>query len=571
MEECAEQIKKAIQANRYSVREVFKACDTSGTGALSKVEFCTGMRRLVPELADHDDRVNELFWAVDTDHTYKVSYNQFVEMFRLETKGPAEDSEELKARTDEIMTLVTESGSTLVDVFKAFDVTESNYISRKELKAGLEKLGIGGPLGIPEVDLVAVMGRMDVTGDGLIHYSEFVKRKGGPGPGSTEELSEQSTSGQNNLISEIKKAMEDHQYSHREVFKTIDSSGTGLLSKQEFCDGMSKLVPLATKEDLHELFLSVDVDHTYKISYSQFVERFRFSKKRPVFSQEAQEAKAQFLLDKMHKSGENDLVQVFKQFDLTESNFISKKELKIGLENLGVCGPLGVSEADLSALMGLLDKTGNGIVGYTEFVKPASDSSRRRRQVKQCKESEDNDWMAETVSQIKARIILYGYSMKDVFDAFDTSGTGKLSKTELKEGLELLVPDLSLSDDRFDQLFRKIDSIHTYRVDFTQFVQHFRVQHPEDRRQSIGSAFQRNVQSMITTMMSSTSEREELFRRFDKSNTGYISRKELKEGLEELGLGGPLGVARACTSGVMKILDKRGNGYITKEDIISHH
>ena len=112
---------------------------------MSKVEFCKGMRLLVPDLADQDDRLSELFWAVDTDHTYKVrhcpphlylswqlrsgdsllpcqrltslclhwmcsqiSYNQFVEKFRLDK--PTEVGE-LTTRTNNIETLVKEVGS----------------------------------------------------------------------------------------------------------------------------------------------------------------------------------------------------------------------------------------------------------------------------------------------------------------------------------------------------------------------------------------------------------------------------------------------------------------------------
>ena len=42
-----------------------------------------------------------------------------------------------------------------------------------------------------------------------------------------------------------------------------------------------------------------------------------------------------------------------------------------------------------------------------------------------------------------------------------------------------------------------------------------------------------------------------------------------REGLEKLGVGGPLGVARASIRGIMKLLDRQGRGYVTKEDLIS--
>ena len=61
-----------------------------------------------------------------------------------------------------------------------------------------------------------------------------------------------------------------------------------------------------------------------------------------------------------------DIMRFFREADLNNDNFISKAELKIALEKLGLTG---VSDDELNQIFSLFDANHDGRISYAELTK----------------------------------------------------------------------------------------------------------------------------------------------------------------------------------------------------------
>ena len=52
--------------------------NTNKDGKLSKEEYAAGMRKANPKLNMTEEMINELFDAIDTDKSGKISYSEFI-------------------------------------------------------------------------------------------------------------------------------------------------------------------------------------------------------------------------------------------------------------------------------------------------------------------------------------------------------------------------------------------------------------------------------------------------------------------------------------------------------------
>lgn len=60
--------------------------------------------------------------------------------------------------------------------------------------------------------------------------------------------------------------------------------------------------------------------------------------------------------------------------------------------------------------------------------------------------------------------------MKDLFKQLDKSNDGKLSKEEIKEGLELLSEKMQMSASELETMMHDIDTDNSGYVDYSEFV-----------------------------------------------------------------------------------------------------
>ncbi|CAH9075358.1 unnamed protein product [Cuscuta epithymum] len=129
-------------------------------------------------------------------------------------------------------------------VFHMFDRNGDGKITRKELSESLEKLNIH----IPEKEVIQMVEKIDVNGDGYVDMEEFGTLYGADGEGGEEEEE------------------------MREAFNVFDQNGDGFITVEEL---RSVLVSLGLKqgrtvEDCRKMIAKVDVDGDGMVNYDEF-------------------------------------------------------------------------------------------------------------------------------------------------------------------------------------------------------------------------------------------------------------------------------------------------------------
>ena len=132
-----------IQKEEGDLRELFKSMDISGTGQLSKDEFCNKLMELYGELVGKNI-ASDIFNNLDLDGSGKISYDEFLSAM-INTKK-----------------VVTEER--LEKAFKMFDKDNSGKLSVKEIKA---------VFGGTEEQWKNVINEIDLNNDGEVDFAEF--------------------------------------------------------------------------------------------------------------------------------------------------------------------------------------------------------------------------------------------------------------------------------------------------------------------------------------------------------------------------------------------------------------
>jgi len=132
-----------IQKEEGDLRELFKSMDISGTGQLSKDEFCNKLMELYGE-NDGKNIASNIFNNLDLDGSGKISYDEFLSAMISSKK------------------VVTEER--LEKAFKMFDKDNSGKLSVNEIKA---------VFGGTEEQWKNVINEIDLNNDGEVDFAEF--------------------------------------------------------------------------------------------------------------------------------------------------------------------------------------------------------------------------------------------------------------------------------------------------------------------------------------------------------------------------------------------------------------
>ncbi|KAF8402300.1 hypothetical protein HHK36_013252 [Tetracentron sinense] len=129
-------------------------------------------------------------------------------------------------------------------VFQMFDRNGDGSITKKELSDSLENLGIF----IPEKDLIQMIEKIDVNGDGCVDMEEF---------GALYET----------IMDE-----RDEEEDMREAFNVFDQNGDGFITGEEL---RSVLASLGLKqgrtiEDCKRMIMKVDADGDGMVNFKEF-------------------------------------------------------------------------------------------------------------------------------------------------------------------------------------------------------------------------------------------------------------------------------------------------------------
>ncbi|XP_059306887.1 calmodulin-like protein 3 [Lycium ferocissimum] len=129
-------------------------------------------------------------------------------------------------------------------VFHMFDRNGDGKITRKELSDSLQNLGIY----IPEMELVQMIEKIDINGDGFVDMEEF---------GTLYQ----------SIMDE-----RDEEEDMREAFNVFDQNGDGYITVEELRSVLSSLglKQGKTLEDCKRMIMKVDVDGDGMVDYKEF-------------------------------------------------------------------------------------------------------------------------------------------------------------------------------------------------------------------------------------------------------------------------------------------------------------
>lgn len=132
------------------LRQAFMAIDADGTGAIDKEEFKMEMQRQT-DLEDPD--IEALFDSMDADGNGEIEYSEFL----AATISDEHVLDEQACR----------------QAFATFDTDGSGTVTHKELSEKLATGTLTGGVRLTESQIMELLQKADVNGDGEIDYEEF--------------------------------------------------------------------------------------------------------------------------------------------------------------------------------------------------------------------------------------------------------------------------------------------------------------------------------------------------------------------------------------------------------------
>ncbi|KAK3089991.1 hypothetical protein FSP39_008270 [Pinctada imbricata] len=318
-------------------KEAFSLFDKDGDGCITTKELGTVMRSLGQQPTEQDlqDMINE----VDEDGSGTIEFSEFLDMMRKKGgENKDDEDEELKG------------------AFKVFDKDGNGKISASELRQVMKNLG--EQLTDEEID--EMIKEADIDGDDEVDfevYTEVFRRFDKLGNGTI------STDGLGKVMRALGQKPTEGELTA--MIKEYDKSGNGFISYTDFMDIMIKRQQNeeVSAEDLAEVFSVFDLEGSGKIS-------------------------ALCLKEAMSSLGinvtEEDADEMIKEVDTDADGLVDIKEFKEAFDLLDPTGhgkvctrDLGrviksidssAKREDIRAMAKLVDPTGTGYFGFTEFL-----------------------------------------------------------------------------------------------------------------------------------------------------------------------------------------------------------
>jgi calcium-dependent protein kinase len=128
--------------------------------------------------------------------------------------------------------------------------------------------------------------------------------------------------------------------------------------------------------------------------------------------------------------------------------------------------------------------------------------------------------------------------LSSVFKAFDTNGDGMLSKEEIHEGYEKIFGQ-SINQEGVDKMFDSVDLDKSGYIDYSEFV----------------------VATMSEKNLFSEKKLKAAFKMFDKDDSGFISKDEVKESFLKIS-----NISEAEIEEMVSQIDENGDGEISFDE-----
>ena len=308
--------------------------------------------------------------------------------------------------------------------FKGFD-EDSGQLSVSEVKHALTKLGV--PCTRKEVEeLLKAWILLETAGLIMMIYSNCFSQgylttpltHGEKGTRSLLPDDDNASSPLTDVLEgKLKEMIRNEAYSERSLrtlFKKFDKSGTGKISRVEFRRAFSELGLTAPSKEVQQLMNRLDIDGDGLISYKEFIVAGSSNNSNDSNSSRRRRRKGDYdddvavsrphlnlgtteLMSRKLKVmirdaawNEKSLRRVFTKFDEKGNGEITAREFKKAFNKLN----LYATNKEIDNLVDKLDRTGDGVVRYADFIAAAEveagPSSKEQRKLRK-KWGDDSD------------------------------------------------------------------------------------------------------------------------------------------------------------------------------------
>lgn len=163
------------------------------------------------------------------------------------------------------------------------------------------------------------------------------------------------------VFQQIVDVIKEQRISPLSVFKMIDSSDDGKISKNEFTSALNNMKVVLTKEEIDILFLFIDLDGTGNIEYKEFLRKLR----RSGVQIRKKEDDLIFSIYQAITEVGLSLEQAFEAFDRNGDNMISKKDM---MDTFVAMGRV-VENESVDYIFKVADVSGDGLINFDEFYR----------------------------------------------------------------------------------------------------------------------------------------------------------------------------------------------------------
>jgi Ca2+-binding EF-hand superfamily protein len=361
------------------------------------------------------------------------------------------------------------------------------------------------------------------------------------------------------------------------VFNTIDTNGSGKLSRGELGEAMAKLGYELLSSELDVLFGHFDRNGDGVVSKKEFLDRIVAvssapppapaptpAPEPPAKSKQAIHAAERDLARLIGRlsralgaSGRDAIDAVFNAIDSNGSGNLSRTELGEALAKLGY----DLLTSELDVLFGHFDRNGDGVVSKKEFLDrivtvtaappappppppPAPEPPAKSREAVLAAERD----LARLIARVSRAVGSSGRAAVDaVFNAIDTNGSGSLTRGELSEALARLGYDLLTSE--LDVLFGHFDRNGDGVVSKKEFLDRIvavvaappPAPAPPPPPRAVVNA-ERGLADLVSRLQRNVGPRgrdavRTVFNAIDTNGNGRLSREELGVAMVRLGYG----------------------------------
>ncbi|CAH1240748.1 CALM1 [Branchiostoma lanceolatum] len=311
MSESDDYVKARVMFKEEQISEfkmAFDMFDEDGGGDISTKELGTIMKRLGMSISREE--LQQMIDEVDEDASGTIDFEEFLEMM-----ARAMQDSEREIPDDELRA-----------AFRVLDKNGDGFIDKDEFRA-LASECAGDDL--TDDELHEFMDEYDGNRDGRFDYEEWKE-----------------------IIQELKAGTARQMFNEEQIaefkmaFDMFDADGGGDISTRELGTIMKKLGLNVSRDQLQDMIDEVDVDASGTIDFEEFLEMM-----------------AKIMKEEKSELPDDEIRAVFQVFDTNRDGFISGREFKDYLDDMGE----DLTEEEMEEILDECDTNRDGRLDLDEF------------------------------------------------------------------------------------------------------------------------------------------------------------------------------------------------------------